>query len=68
MDDLNYIYDKQKQNSDGTKQYWMCENRMCKARVHTNVDEDNYAIIKEVGKHNHNATASSVSAKYMYCT
>ena len=63
VDDLNYIYDKQKQNCDGTKQYWMCENRMCKARVHTNVDEDNYVITKEVGEHNHTATASSVSAK-----
>ena len=63
VDDLNHIYDKQKQNCDGTKQYWMCENRRCKARVHTNVDEDNYVIIKFVGEHNHSATSSSVSAK-----
>ncbi|XP_066947100.1 uncharacterized protein [Macrobrachium rosenbergii] len=41
----------------------MCENRTYKARVHTNVDEDNYVIIKEVGEHNHTTTASSVSAK-----
>lgn len=63
VDDLNYIHCKQKENSDGTKQYWMCENRTCKARVHINVDEDNYVIIKEVGEHNHATTASSVSAK-----
>ena len=63
-DDLNHIYDKHKTNKDGSKQYWMCENRLCKARVHTYVGISENKIIKSVSEHNHSATAARLEAKF----
>uniref|UniRef100_A0A0L8FH09 FLYWCH-type domain-containing protein n=1 Tax=Octopus bimaculoides TaxID=37653 RepID=A0A0L8FH09_OCTBM len=58
VDDMNYIYEMQKKNADGSKTYWKCEIRSCKARVHTMTRDEYYTILKRVGEHLHNSCAS----------
>lgn len=41
----------------------MCENKLCKARVHTYAVEHENKIVKTIGKDNHSATAAGVEAK-----
>ena len=59
VDDLNYKYEAQKHNADGSKTYWKCEIKSCKARVHTMMHDGDYAIIKNVGEHHVIAIASA---------
>lgn len=55
VDNENYVYHKHKENSDGSKIYWCCENRSCKARLQT---DEHYEILKTNGNHDHSATAA----------
>jgi hypothetical protein len=45
---LGYLFTKNANGSDG-KEFWRCEVRTCKARVHT---RDDFMLL-EVGVHNH---------------
>ncbi|XP_068219660.1 uncharacterized protein pre-mod(mdg4)-N [Palaemon carinicauda] len=65
VDDVNYIYNKLKTSKNGSKQYWQCEDRLCKARVHTYVGDGDNKIVKSVGEHNHSATAVRVAHHQM---
>ena len=65
MDKENYIYHKHKENADGTKIYWRCENRSCKARIHTS---DQFDVLKKIGVHHHGSTAAEVNAKIAIST
>ena len=58
VDDMNYIYEKHKLNADGSKTYWKCEIKSCKARVHTMTHDEDYYLIKNVGEHHHSSCAS----------
>ena len=60
VDKENYIYTKNKESADRLKIYWRCENRSCKARLHT---DENYIEIKKFGTHNHASTAAEVNAR-----
>ena len=57
IDDLNYVYEKNKTYVDGTKTYWKCEIKTCRACVHTVVD-GGPSIVKTVGDHGHSASAA----------
>ena len=60
IDQENYVYTKNKENADGSVIYWRCEDRTCKARLHSS---QNFQELKKVGCHNHAATAAEISAK-----
>lgn len=62
IDDMNYVYEKQKTNADGTKAYWKCEIKTCRARVHT-VADGGPSIVKTVGDHGHSASAAKSRAR-----
>ena len=63
VDKENYVYQKHKENADGSKIYWRCEKRSCKARLHSDVS---FHALKYIGNHNHSTTAAEVSAKVAY--
>ncbi|XP_066941046.1 uncharacterized protein [Macrobrachium rosenbergii] len=44
--------------TDPRLQYWKCEIKSCKARVHTMTHDEDYDIIKNVGEHHHSSCAS----------
>ena len=58
VDDMNYIYEKHNENANGSKIYWKCEIKSCKARVHTMTHDEDYDIIKNVGEHHHSSCAA----------
>lgn len=60
IDKENYRYTKNKENADGSTIYWRCENRACKARLHTN---QSFEELKKIGVHNHASIAAEVSAR-----
>ena len=59
VDKENYVYQKH-ENDEGSKIYWRCERRSCKARLHSDVS---FHALKYIGNHNHSTTAAEVSAK-----
>lgn len=67
VDDDNFTYDQHKKNTDGTKQYWMCTDRNCKARLHTNVTANAVEchILKKVSEHNHAAISADIRASQL---
>ena len=60
IDRENYVYHNHKENANGARIYWRCENQSCRARLHT---DDSYCVLKCIGNHNHSMTAAQVSAK-----
>ena len=60
VDQENYIYTKNKESADRLKIYWRCENRACKARLHT---DENYIEIKKFGIHNHASMTAEVNVR-----
>ncbi|CAI9725599.1 Hypothetical predicted protein [Octopus vulgaris] len=54
---MNYIYEVQKQNAKGSKTYWECEIKPCKAQVHTITHDEDYNRIKHIGEHHHSLCA-----------
>ena len=49
-----YLYDFEKQDGNGTKKYWRCEQSktkgvQCKGRLHTNLVDE---VVQTVGQHN----------------
>ncbi|KAG7158250.1 putative FLYWCH zinc finger domain-containing protein 1 [Homarus americanus] len=58
VDDMNYIYGAQKRNAYGSKTYWKCEVKCCKARIHTLTQDEDYGIIKRVGDHHHSSSVA----------
>ena len=53
-----YLFTKHSDGSDG-KIFWRCENRTCKARVHTQENQ----IVHEVETHNHTVTHGKVEVE-----
>jgi hypothetical protein len=62
LDELNFSYSKHKTDTMKTKQYWRCTNRLCNARVTTNISEEDINIIGKSGEHNHTVTAFEAKA------
>ena len=55
---LGYLFTKNANGSDD-KEFWRCEVRTCKARIHTRGD----SILLEVGVHNHTVIHGRVSVE-----
>jgi hypothetical protein len=56
VDELNFIYNFKKKNADDSICYWKCEEKECKARVHTLTND--CKIINKIGEHEHMSSAS----------
>ena len=59
VDKENYRYHRHKSNVDGSKVYWRCIVRSCKARLHSDAD---FNILITIGSHSHSATAAEIRA------
>ena len=53
--DLNYTYEKHKTNADGSKIYWRCDVKSCKARLHTSTEEKDYKVLIVIGEHHYSS-------------
>lgn len=51
VDDLNFVY--RIDGKYGEKTCWKFENKECKGRVHTVLENDNLSISKTFGEHCH---------------
>lgn len=56
---------KHKANRDSSKQCWMCENRLCKAYLHSYVGDHEYKIVETISEQNHSATDAKVEVKIL---
>ena len=66
VDDMQYMYNQNRTNLDGSVIYWECSRRKqlaCKARVQTRCKSESYEIIQFTEKHNHSASNAIVDAR-----
>ena len=60
VDDNNYVYNFHRQTANKTRKVWLCEVKVCRARVQTN---DSLEIVCSSGEHSHSADVTKLKAR-----
>lgn len=60
VDDNNYIYNFHRQTANKSRTVWLCEVKVCRARVHT---KDPLEIVSSSGEHSHSADVTKLKSR-----